>query len=479
MATNQKPGRQMVVVVGAGPVGSLAALYAASRHDDVEIYDVRPDDVQYPSSLSPMFRKSINFTLSERGLRAMRQSKHECFVDAVMQTAIPMNGRMIHGKSASGRLQETFHTYDIDGNTVYSVERMALNKALRKALDETPNIKMYFNHRFVRADFCAQKAWFKQQEPSSPEVEVDFDFLIGADGVHSAVRYHMMKYAYTDYEQKYVDTRWCELRIPPSADGHFSLSPGQVHIWPSGDFMLVAFPCPDKSFNCTLFGPSAHLASIKHSPPAKLFSFFDTYFPGICPRMISRDSLMAQFHENPHLPLVTVKCNPHHFGSSVIIIGDAAHAILPFYGQGLNAGMEDVRVLFNLLEKKGVYATSDPQDRREALALAFQAYTAERVHDVHAIHDVAKRAYFEIRQGVNTPIYRIRKYIEDSLQRHVPRLGWQTMHSRISFTEQRYSEIVHTDERQGRILAAGVAFAFFLVVLIGVVIVSFLIDSLV
>ncbi|THC92926.1 hypothetical protein EYZ11_007596 [Aspergillus tanneri] len=375
----------------------------------------------------------------------MRQSKHKGFVDAVAQAAIPMNGRMIHGKSASGRLQESFHPYDINGNTVYSVERMALNKALRKALEETPNIKIHFNHRFVRANFCARKAWFKQQEPSSPEVEVNFDFLIGADGVHSAVRYHMMKYAYTDYEQKYVDTRWCELRIPPSADGHFSLSPGQVHIWPSGDFTLVGFPCPDKSFNCTLFGPSARLDFIKSSPRAKLFDFFDTYFPGICPHRISRESLKTQFHENPHLPLVTVKCNPHHFGSSAVIIGDAAHAILPFYGQGLNAGMEDVRVLFNMLEKKGVYAASDPQARNEARSLAFQAYTAERVHDVHTIHNVAERAYFEIRQG----------------------LGWQTMHSRISFTEQRYSEIVRADQRQGKILAAGVALAFFLIVSIG------------
>jgi kynurenine 3-monooxygenase len=408
----------------------------------------------------------------------MRQSNRPEFVDAVMQTAIPMNGRMIHGKGASGSLRESFHPYDINGNTVYSIERATLNNALRKELLKVPKIKMYFEHRFIRADFHARKAWFKRHGDTSQEIEVDFDFLIGADGVHSAVRYQMMRYTYTDYEQKYIDTRWCELRIPPSADGHSSLSHGQVHLWPSGDFFLVAFPCPDKSFNCTLFGPATYLDSLKVSSPAKLFEFFDTYFPGVCPRMISKKSLETQFYENPHLPLVTVKCNPHHFGSSVVIIGDAAHAILPFYGQGLNAGMEDVRVLFNLLEKKGVYVASGSQAQRDALALALQAYTAERVYDVHTIHNVAERAYFEIRKGVNTPAYRLRKYVEDTLQLHVPWLGWQTLHSRISFTEQRYSEIVRANERQGRILAAVAALAIFLITPAIVTIARFLMHGL-
>lgn len=186
----------------------------------------------------------------------------------------------------------------------------------------------------------------------------------------------------------------------------------------------------------------------------KLLEFFDQHFPGVCPDLITPDDLREQFATNPHLPLISIKCKPHHFGSNVVIIGDAAHAVLPFYGQGLNAGLEDVRILFELLDKYGVYdlQSRHADDRKALRAAAFQAYTDQRTPDVHAINDLSKKNYLEMRWGVRSPLYKFRKFVEETLDRYVPRLGWRTQYSRVSFSNERYSEVVKAVERQGRTL---------------------------
>lgn len=350
------------------------------------------------------------------------------------------------------------------------MDRAILNNALLDELDRTPNVKLFFNYKLTGADFRARKAWFERRvpeevnDPSKPksqraaEIEVQFDFLIGADGAHSATRYHMMKYARVDYQQEYIDTLWCEFRIDPTDQGDFRISPNHLHIWPGREFMFIALPSPDKSFTCTLFAPAAHYSKLEQSPQ-QLLEFFQTYFPGVCPELIAPEALQRQFSENPHLPLISIKCKPHHYGSSVVIVGDAAHAVLPFYGQGLNAGMEDVRVLFELLDKYGVYDKEDSQGKDSARAAALQAYTDLRVADAHAINDLSKRNYLEMRWGVTSRLYKIRKYIEETLDRYVPQLGWQTQYSRVSFSNMRYSDVVLAAERQGRILSMGVTAA--------------------
>ncbi|KAL1966379.1 hypothetical protein VTN77DRAFT_4521 [Rasamsonia byssochlamydoides] len=460
------PSKQKVVIVGAGPVGSLAALYAASRGDDVELYELR-GDLRDPSTVPLNFTKSINLALSERGITAMKRSEHTTLIDTILRDAIPMYGRMIHGKDALGTLWEAPQAYDVHGRAINSVDRAILNNALLDELDKTPNVKLFFNHKLTGADFRARKAWFERRVPEgtnnsseskssekrAPEVEVQFDFLIGADGAHSASRYHMMKYARVDYQQEYIDTLWCEFRIPPTDQGDFRISPNHLHIWPGREFMFIALPSPDKSFTCTLFAPATHYARLEQSPQ-QLLEFFQTYFPGVCPELITPEALQQQFSQNPHLPLISIKCKPHHYGSSVVIIGDAAHAVLPFYGQGLNAGMEDVRVLFELLDQHGVYDhPDDVEARKSARAAAFQAYTDQRVADAHAINDLSKRNYLEMRWGVNSRLYKIRKFIEETLDRYVPRLGWRTQYSRVSFSNMRYSDVVRAAERQGRILS--------------------------
>lgn len=360
------------------------------------------------------------------------------------------------------------------------MDRSTLNNALLDELERTPNVKLFFNHKLTGADFRTNKAWFERRIPGetpqadslgvagrAPEIEVSFDYLIGADGAHSASRFHMMKFARVDYQQEYIDTLWCEFRIPPSEDGNFRISPNHLHIWPGREFMFIALPSADKSFTCTLFAPSAHYAALENSPQ-DLRAFFDQHFPGVCPELIDPEALSEQFNLNPHLPLISIKCKPHHYSSSVAIIGDAAHAVLPFYGQGLNAGLEDVRVLFEQLDNHGVY---DPDTsvytrsvRRQA---AFQAYTDQRCADAHAINDLSKQNYVEMRWGVNSPLYKLRKTVEEAIDRRLPFLGWKTQYARVSFSTQRYSKVIQAVQQQSFLLGLGLSSA--LVTSVGVV----------
>lgn len=359
--------------------------------------------------------------------------------------------------------------------SINAIDRGKLNSILIDELEKVPNAKLFFNHKLTGADFKNKKAWFERKTLNdpvgsferstsndsksinitrAPELEVPFDFLIGADGSHSATRFHMMKYARTDYQQDYIDTLWCEFHIDPSDDNQFRISPNHLHIWPGREFMFIALPSPDKSFTCTLFAPSSHFAALENSRE-NLVDFFNTNFPGVTPRLIPPESLEQQFRTNPHLPLISIKCSPHHFGSSVVILGDAAHAVLPFYGQGLNAGLEDVRVLFEFLDGHGVYAenTRGGAERIDGLrAAALDAYTRQRIPDAYAINDLSRRNYTEMRWTVKSPLYRLRKALEETLYWHLPSLGWSTQYARVSFGNQRYSDVEQSTERQTRLL---------------------------
>lgn len=337
-------------------------------------------------------------------------------------------------------------------------------------------MKLFFNHKLTGADFTSNIAWFEQQKKttnieSSPkstqnnsteknqvrptEISVSFNLLIGADGAHSATRYHLMKYARLAYQQEYIDTLWCEFHIPPKECGStFAMSPNHLHIWPGGSFMFIAIPSIDRSFTCTLFASSSDFASLSNSSTGELLAFFAKNFPGVCPELIPPEDLQKQFYQNPHLPLISIKCTPYHHKSGVVILGDAAHAMVPFYGQGMNAGLEDVRVCFDILEKHGVYdsALSDNASRMEARRRALMEYTEQRTPDAAAINNLALRNYEEMRAGVQSPLYRMRKWIEESVNLYLPSLGWNTQYSRVSFENQRYSDVEKAVQKQGRIL---------------------------
>ncbi|KAK4153988.1 hypothetical protein C8A00DRAFT_14851 [Chaetomidium leptoderma] len=461
--------KQKIIVIGAGPVGSLAALYAANRGDDVEIYELR-SDLRDPSTTPLNFTKSINLALSERGINAMRHAGQPRLIEHVMGATIPMRGRMIHGRRANGDLYEESQEYDVYGRSILAIDRGGLNKRLLDILEEMPNVTFFFSHKLSGADFRKNKAWFEvreikgaNQEPRAREVEVDFDLMIGADGAHSAVRYHLMKYTRMDYQQVYIDTMWCEFQIQPkttaadaSLNSKFLISPNHLHIWPGKEFMFIAIPSDDGSFTCTLFAPAGLYEQLESDPIGSLIPpFFDKHFPGVT-SLIPSAELIASFHGNPHLPLISIKCKPHHYGSSAVIVGDAAHAMVPFYGQGMNAGLEDVRILFDILDKHArMDELSAGADKAASRERALAEYTAVRVPDAHAINDLALQNYVEMRASVLSPVYRLRKFLEEALSKYLPSLGWQTKYARVSFGNERYSEVVARSEHQGNMLVRG------------------------
>ncbi|ETN38570.1 uncharacterized protein HMPREF1541_06607 [Cyphellophora europaea CBS 101466] len=439
-----------IAVIGAGPVGALAALYAATRGDDVEVYELRTD--LRDSTTSPLnFTKSINLALSERGINALRSSGNSALLEEVLKETIPMHSRMVHYRNALGNTIEDSQQYDVHGRFQRSVDRGLLNKVLINELTKLPNVKLNFQHKLTGADFRRKKAWFEIQTDKdavagrrAQEIEINFDLMIGADGAHSSTRYHMMKFARMDYEQTYIDCLWCEFSMPPSDSGDFRISPNHLHIWPGGSFMFIALPNLDKSFTCTLFAPVSTFTALEQGADGELVTFFDRHFPSVTDH-ISPDELSTQFRRNPHLPLINIKCAPHHYADSAVIVGDAANAMVPFYGQGMNAGLESVRTLFSVL------------DSHRSIGDALSSYTTRRTKDAHAIADLALINYVEMRSSVTSQFYKLRKYIEETLYHYCPSMGWATQYSRVSFSNLPYSEVIERSKHQEKVLKTTLA----------------------
>ena len=359
---------------------------------------------------------------------------------------------MVRYRNALGNVIEDSQQYDVHGRFQRSVDRGLLNQVLLNELAKLPNVKLNFQHKLTGADFGRKKAWLEIQSDKdavagrrAQEIEISFDLMIGADGAHSSTRYHMMKFARMDYQQEYIDCLWSEFSMPADEFGNFRISPNHLHIWPGGSFMFIALPNLDKTFTCTLFAPVATFNALESGADHDLVTFFDRYFPNVTSH-IAPDLLTSQFRRNPHLPLINIKCSPHHHTDSAVILGDAANAMVPFYGQGMNAGLESVRVLFSLLD-------AHPDDTATALS----AYTATRTRDAHAIADLALINYVEMRSSVTSRFYKLRKYIEETLYHYVPRAGWATQYSRVSFSNMPYSQVIERSKRQEKVLKVTLA----------------------
>ncbi|KAF1949147.1 kynurenine 3-monooxygenase-like protein [Byssothecium circinans] len=433
---------EKTIVVGAGPVGSLAALYAAVRGHDVEIYELRPD-LRDPETVPLNFAKSINLALSERGINSLRKTGLSDLTEAVLNETFPMHGRMIHIRKHGEYVREP-QLYDARGKSLLAMDRTGLNKTLLDHLESMPNVKFFFHHKLISVDFQKKLAWFERRAKHDDpvrgfETEVNFDFLIGADGAHSAVRYHLMKFVPMSYQQEYIDKLWCQFHIPPAPDGDFRLPPNYLHIWPRDESMFIALPNLDKSFTATLFLTRSGFEALDAS--GKVIEYFTTNFPGVVPSLITEKDLRTQYTTNQHLSLISIKCTPYHYGTSGVIVGDAAHAMVPFYGQGMNAGLEDIRVLFDFID-------AYPNDRAQAL----EEYSNQRTPDAHTINDLALRNYREMATDVTKPLYLLRKWLEEKLDLHLPGVGWATQYSRVTFSNMRYSEVLWRAQRQAGFL---------------------------
>ena len=387
-----KPER--ITIAGAGLVGSLLGTVLAKRGYKVRLFERRPD--MRAANISA--GKSINLAMSDRGLRALEVAG---LADDIRSIAIPMKGRMMH--DVDGSL--TYQPYGKEDQAINSVSRGELNKKLM-TLAEQHGVEIVFNMKCVDADLDTATAIFENSETGERRTS-EGDILFGADGAFSAVRGRMQTTDRFDYSQSYLQHSYKELYFPPSDEGGFRVEKNCLHIWPRHSFMVIALPNIDGSFTVTLF--LAHSGSPSFSELTTRDSvqrFFEEHFADALPHM---PTFHEDWEENPESSLVTVRCAPWTMNNSIALIGDAAHAIVPFYGQGMNCGFEDCRVLNDCLD-----ATGD--DWTRALAL----YEEFRVRDGHAIADLALYNFVEMRDRVADERFLRQKKIEAFLHMRYP-----------------------------------------------------------
>ncbi|KAK4574354.1 kynurenine 3-monooxygenase, mitochondrial precursor [Recurvomyces mirabilis] len=355
-------------------------------------------------------------------------------------------------------------------NRSNSIDRVTLTELLLNELDSLPNVKLFFRHKITAVDLERQQVQVTDeslggrpgQNHRSEQQNISqhvFDLLLGCDGTYSAVRASMMRSSRLDYSQTLVDALWCQFTIPaattgsyttPSASKGFSVSPEHLHIWPNNEMMFMAIPAADKSTAGTLFASLSTFAELERDP-SQVAHFFKRNFPGAA-ELIGLEGIRKQFEMNAHEPLISIKCSPHVYGSCAAILGDAAHAMVPFYGQGVNAGLEDVQVLFRCLDESEALGSG--------LVHALECYNAERVADAHAINDLALSNYWEMRAGVRSRYHLLHKALEEFIARYAPFTGFVTQYSRVSFSNQRYSKIVSAMALQRKRLARAITAMF-------------------
>ncbi|KAJ1736988.1 kynurenine 3-monooxygenase, mitochondrial precursor [Coemansia sp. Benny D160-2] len=436
-------GERTVVIVGGGLVGSLSACYFAKRGWSVILFEKRPD-VRLPENTDLVEHRSINLAISERGFSALRRLDAD-LEKRVKQAVVPMNGRMVHTLDGSQMSQ----AYDVFGKHINSVGRSALIQLLLDEAETSPGVSLRFCHEFVSADLDSGAVTIANLE-NKGIATVHADLIVGADGAHSKVRRQMMPRTMMNYSQTYIEHGYCEFAMAPR-DGEFAMDPNHLHIWPRGSFMLIALPNPDKSFTCTLFMPWSRFDAIKTGDD--IVAFFRSNFPDAL-QLIGEAAVRFEYTANPKGSLMYLKCTPYTYKGKAVILGDAAHAMVPFYGQGMNCGFEDVesldRIMLDVLNRNR--AQDDSSNRTvlltdDQLATALSEYSASRTEDASAIVDLALENYVEMRAKVVSYTYLLRKHLEGFLHRMFPR-SIIPLYTMVSFTSIPYSTVVRRWQRQ-------------------------------
>ncbi len=387
-----------VIVVGAGLSGSLMALMLARRGYDVEVYERRPDlrKEDIPAG------RSINLAFSDRGIEALRRVG---LAGRVLANAIPMHGRLIHDAEGSTYLLPYSGR---QGKYINSVMRGDLN-ALLMTEAEQAGAWIHFKQRCIDADLQTGTITLRD-ETSKVVYERSADVIIGADGAPSAIRTAFLKrsavYRFS-FSQQYLTHGYKELYIPPAPDGAFRIEKNALHIWPRHQFMMIALPNHDGSFTVTVFLPFEGENSFEQlNAPARVRAFFETQFPDAAPLL---DRLEERFLTNPTGSLATIKCYPWQINRRFLLIGDAAHAIVPFYGQGMICSFEDCRIIDQLLD-----LFDDDWGR------LMETYPSARKPDTDAIADLAEANFYEMRDHVADPVFVRKRRLELRLEAEIP-----------------------------------------------------------
>lgn len=412
--------QKRVAIIGAGLVGSLQACYLQKRGYKVDVYESRGD----MRKVGYIGGRSINLALSTRGWTALDKIG---LSEEIHKIAIPMYGRTIHQLNGDVNYQP----YGKENQAIYSVSRGELNKRMVELADQFPEVDFHFNHFCQKVDLEKSEVSFIDSE-TNREIQIQADWIIGTDGAFSKVRNSMMGLPRFQYSQYYIDYGYKELHIPAGENGSFLLEKNSLHIWPRGEFMLIALPNIDGSFTCTLFLPfEGELAFDDLTDEVKVKAYFENYFPDAMKLM---PNLVVDFIKNPTSSLVTVKCNPWHHNQTVLM-GDAAHAIVPFFGQGMNCGFEDVRIFDELI------------DQHSDDAALFANYSKIRKANGDAIAEMALDNFIEMRDLVGQPDFLAMKHLEHDIMEN-PNYNYTSMYQYVSFSNEPYSFAYETGKKQ-------------------------------
>lgn len=414
-----------IAIIGGGLVGSLASLHLAQKGYDIDVYE-RREDIR---KVELVKGKSINLALSTRGRAALAEVGLE---NELLLHGIPMKGRMLHDING----KNFFSPYDVTSKQcIYSVGRKHLNEILLNSTEKYPNITTYFNHKLISTKFNEGKLTFLNPITLNKTVKYA-DLIIGCDGAYSEVRRQMLNQPGFNFNQSYIEHGYIELCIP-SINGDFAMPPNYLHIWPRGKFMMIALPNQDKSWTVTLFMPFNNFNSLATS--VDLIKFFEKYFPDAIP-LIGKEKLIEDFYNTKAQALISVKCKPYNLGSNVLLMGDAAHAMVPFYGQGMNAGFEDCLILSNILNEPGI-----------SIGEAISKFSEIRWQNAHAICDLAMYNYIEMRDLVTKTSFRMRKIVDKVLYTIIPKT-WIPLYNTVSFSQMPYKKCIDNKKWQDKVL---------------------------
>ena len=426
--------KKSVTIVGAGLVGSLLSIYLSKRGYKVNVFERRADMRLETMSAG----RSINLALSDRGWRGLEGVG---IADDIKKISIPMYGRFIHHKDGTNAYQP----YGKDNQAIYSVSRADINMKLMDLAEQQENVNIQFNKKCTlinRKDLAITFEDNLTKETSNSSA----DLLFGADGAFASSRLSIqLQSDRFEYNQHYIDCGYKELIIPAGKNGEFLLDKNALHIWPRGSFMMIALPNPDGNFTCTLFLPFEGEKSFSNLKTDKqVEEFFKSEFSDAFTLM---PTLISDFKTNATASLVTVKCSPWVFDNKIGLIGDAAHAIVPFYGQGMNCGFEDCVVLNELIEKH-----NDDWD------IIFPEYEQLRKPDGDAIADLAIANFVEMRDKTADPKFILQKKIEAKFSQHYPD-KWIPLYSMVTYSPHiRYSTALKEGQKQQKIMDEIMAF---------------------